>query len=227
MKSLVAIFLTLCSPLIVDMVICSCYLCYELNEQRKQAWKRSDRNPSEQPQPDGGARQAPEARHDEETQSLIAGRTPNQVLYGSHGVGELIKKTFSHLYRKKKGAAWLVTVVTIVFGVFAALITAGLFTDKVATDKAALWSSQHCGVWLYDPKAGSEGAATRASIRDRSREARAGEYAVDCYENPDSVIGANCNFFYEPTIPYKTYFIPPSVLTNSPSHSGPAQTRLV
>jgi hypothetical protein len=129
------------------------------------------------------------------------GRNDHEFLREVHGLGDLSTKSFARLFQEKKISGWVALVFNLTCCVPALFGTAKIFVEKAETSKVARWSSQRCGVWLYQGPRGSDGAS-RAGIRERQKEARAGEYAVNCYENPNSVTGTDCNFFYQPTIPY-------------------------
>jgi hypothetical protein len=81
-------------------------------------------------------------------------------------------------------------------------IIAGVFSAKVATDRAALWASDCCGIWMFDDENAGQEAASRADLYDREKEARAGEYARNCYGNPSVTDPTHCEFFYFRNITY-------------------------
>jgi len=85
---------------------------------------------------------------------------------------------------------------------FVAWAIGSLFTSGIANNRAALWDSEYCGVWKFNSSEGGPDAATRHDIYDRQKEARAGEYAQNCYESASLLKTGRCNFFYKPTIDY-------------------------
>jgi hypothetical protein len=90
----------------------------------------------------------------------------------------------------------------VVLGVFVAWAIGSLFSTGIANNKTALWDSEHCGVWKFNSSAAGFDAATRHDIYDRQKEARAGEYAHNCYGSADLLKSGRCSLFYQPTIKY-------------------------
>lgn len=106
----------------------------------------------------------------------------------------------------------------LVLGVFVVWVVLDIvFAARLSSDTAALWKSDRCGVWKFDADRAGEGAATRADVRDRGREARAGTYAKRCYDQPagggddSSLPPMGCGFFCQPAIAF----------TNSTSYACP------
>ena len=87
--------------------------------------------------------------------------------------------------------------------VFVAGVVANVFSAQIATDRAALLASSHCGIWKIDEKAGNE-TVSRADLMDLQKEARAGDYAKYCYSSERSKGFRDCGFFYQPKIDYTT-----------------------
>ena len=102
----------------------------------------------------------------------------------------------------------MVVIATMLFMAFVAHTVAGVFSAKVATDRAALSSSKHCGIWMFDDDAGYE-AAGRDDLRDYVKEDRAGQYAQNCYNTPSSGYANGCDYFYNQSIPYSVKFEQP------------------
>ncbi|KAL8693026.1 MAG: hypothetical protein Q9218_002041 [Villophora microphyllina] len=103
----------------------------------------------------------------------------------------------------------MIVIATVLFGLFVAQTVAGIFSAKIASDKAGLSSSQHCGIWQYDDDAGEEAAYREDLLNNYNKEARASQYARTCYNSADPATPFSCNMFYNQSIGYKT-------LTNQP-----------
>ncbi len=97
----------------------------------------------------------------------------------------------------------VIVITTVVFSVFVAQAIAGVFSAKIASDKAGLSSSQHCGIWQFDENAGGE-AADRDDRYNYQKEARASQYARTCYNSLDPTDPFSCRVFYNQSIAYTT-----------------------
>ena len=97
----------------------------------------------------------------------------------------------------------MVVVTTVLFGLFVAQAIAGVFSAKIASDRIGLSSSEYCGIWQFDDNAGTE-AADRDDSNNYRKEARAGQYASNCYNSPDSASTLSCKIFYNQSIAYTT-----------------------
>ena len=123
------------------------------------------------------------------------------------GGRDILARITRHVFRKDgEHKTWSVVLAFTVLAVFVSQIVAGVFSAKVATDRAALWSSNHCGVWEFDSEGAGEGAATRADTFERVKEARAGDYAQNCYADSDILDPTRCDFFYKPNISFTTSY---------------------
>lgn len=96
-----------------------------------------------------------------------------------------------------------IVVITVLFGLFVAQAIAGVFSAKIASDRAGLSSSQHCGIWQFNENAGGE-AADRDDLNNYHKEARASQYAKTCYTSPDPTDPFSCKVFYNQSIAYTT-----------------------
>lgn len=97
----------------------------------------------------------------------------------------------------------MVVITTILFGLFVAYIVAGIFSAKIASDMAALSTSTSCGIWTFDTKAGDEDTY-RNDLNNQQKEARASQYARNCYNSPDPTDSLGCNLFYNKSIAFTT-----------------------
>ena len=97
----------------------------------------------------------------------------------------------------------MIVIVTVLFGLFIAQAIAGVFSAKVASDRAGLSSSQNCGIWQFDENAGGE-AADRDDLSNYQKEARASQYARTCYNSPNPTEPFSCGIFYNQSIAYTT-----------------------
>ena len=91
----------------------------------------------------------------------------------------------------------------VVFGMLVAQAVAGVFSAKIASDRAGLSSSRHCGIWQFDHKAGEEDAYLD-DLNNHQKEARASRYARSCYNSPDPASPFPCGHFYNQSIEFKT-----------------------
>ena len=94
-------------------------------------------------------------------------------------------------------------IITVLFGLFVAQAIAGVLSAKIASDKAGLSSSQHCGIWQFDENAGEE-AADRDDRYNYQNEARASQYARTCYNSLDPTDPFSCRVLYNQSIAYTT-----------------------
>ena len=113
----------------------------------------------------------------------------------------------------------LVVVMTIFFGIFVAQLVASTFSAKIASDRAGLASSQHCGIWQFDEKAGKE-AADRDDLDNYQKEARASQYARTCYNAPHPDDPFSCRIFYNQSIEFHTKTNQPCPFASSELCSG-------
>lgn len=104
---------------------------------------------------------------------------------------------------------WFALLLTIAFGGWIARTVAGYFSARVASDRAAIWASNNCGIWGFDSENAGDEAAARADVYDREKEQRSGEYAQSCYGNSTMLHSIGCEFFYQPKIPYKRILTDP------------------
>ena len=98
---------------------------------------------------------------------------------------------------------FVVVITTILFGLFVGWTVAGIFSAKIACNKAALSSSTSCGIWRFNARAG-DGADYRNDLNNHQKEARASQYARNCYNSPDPTDSLGCNFFYNQSIAFTT-----------------------
>ena len=113
----------------------------------------------------------------------------------------------------------LVVIMTIFFGIFVAQVVASTFSAKIASDRAGLASSQHCGIWQFDDKAGKE-AADRDDRYNYQKEARASQYARTCYNAPNPDDPFSCRIFYNQSIEFDTKTDQPCPFASSELCSG-------
>jgi hypothetical protein len=111
-------------------------------------------------------------------------------------------KYYAKSQNKPGSTQFLVWIcIAFIFAIWIGWLFMGIFSAKVATDRAALSSSTHCGIWTLDENAGDEDAA-RADLSDHQKEKRAGEYARHCYGSSIAVDSNRCDFFYRQDIPF-------------------------
>lgn len=103
----------------------------------------------------------------------------------------------------KSPSTIMIVINTVLFGLFVAQAIAGVFSAKIASDRAGLSSSQHCGIWQFNENAGGE-AADRDDLNNYQKETRASQYARTCYNSPDPTGPFSCRVFYNQSIAYNT-----------------------
>ena len=132
----------------------------------------------------------------------------------------LTRYTMDRLKKQKRSPAILVVVIlTISFGLFVGLLVASTFSAKIASDRAGLASSQYCGIWQFDDKAGKE-AAYRDDLYNYQKEARASQYARTCYNAPKPDDPFSCRIFYNQSIKFDTKTDQPCPFASSELCSG-------
>ena len=103
----------------------------------------------------------------------------------------------------KPPSTMMTVIITVLFGLFIAQAVAGVFSAKIASDRAGLSSSQSCGIWQFNENAGGE-AADRDDLNNYQKEARASQYARTCYNSPNPTDPFSCGIFYNQSIAYTT-----------------------
>lgn len=161
------------------------------------------------------------------------GRT-NHSTYGTASLSEVLgnsrdsrevawnltRWTLDSLKKQTESPAivWVV-VITILFGIFVAQLVAATFSAKIASDRAGLVSSKHCGIWQLDIHAG-KGAAYRDDLDNYQKEARASQYARTCYNAPHPDHPFSCRTFYNQSIAFSTKTDQPCPFASSELCSG-------
>lgn len=136
------------------------------------------------------------------------------------GAWNLIRNSLDGLKKQTRSPDILVIViVTIFFGVFVGYVVASTFSAKIASDRAGLASSQYCGIWQFDDKAGKE-AADRDDLYNYQKEARASQYARTCYNTPNPNDPFSCRIFYNQSIEFDTKTDQPCPFASSELCSG-------
>lgn len=131
--------------------------------------------------------------------------TASNLVHSSSGRA-FLRNCFVHCQDENSTGRTVLTIIAFgLLAVFVGKIIAGIFAAKVASDNAALWSSEsgYCGVWrLNSTKAGEGAAVLNDILYMRGKEARAGEYARNCYGDTTTLQSLRCNFFYRQKIKY-------------------------
>ena len=145
-----------------------------------------------------------------ETQSLNSSVEPKMdivyILEKSESNRQIVWEFLRIAYHDQfsfKSATVLSWMFFLMFGIFVAVVVAGISSAKIATDRAALSSSSACGIWRFDLDKAGEQAAYRDDLHNYWQEARAGQYARSCYNTsiPPS-LSTTCNSFYQQNINY-------------------------
>lgn len=97
----------------------------------------------------------------------------------------------------------IIVIATVLFGLFVAQTVAGVFSAKVASDRAGLASSKHCGIWQFDDAVGEE-PADLDDLNNYQKETRASQYARICYNPPDLSSPFSCRLFFNQSIAFDT-----------------------
>ena len=144
----------------------------------------------------------------ERASSIHADQSPGEMLNKSSDNREFVWNWVESLLhggakQADSPSTILIVIATVLFGLFVAQAIAGVFSAKIASDKAGLSSSQHCGIWQFDENAGGE-AADRDDRYNYQKEARASQYARTCYKSLDPTDPFSCRVFYNQSIAYTT-----------------------
>ena len=131
-------------------------------------------------------------------------KTPREILFSQSDASEKAWEMLHYLRHSEGNLPQILTgfiLIIIVIGIFVALTVAGIFSAKIASDSVALSSSINCGIWEFNDKQAGTEANYRDDLYNYKKEARASQYARNCYNLSDSF---GCNFFYNQSIAYKT-----------------------
>ncbi|KAM7196669.1 hypothetical protein V8F33_006009 [Rhypophila sp. PSN 637] len=130
-----------------------------------------------------------------------------ELLRAPGGGRALLKGTSKRLYKHGFCANVLLLFVgLLILCSWVGRVVAGVYTAKIIADRQAVWESDRCGIWEFDSEGAGDEAATRADVYERDKEARAGEYARNCYER-SNIAGQEqpyslCDFFSHRNITY-------------------------
>ena len=154
--------------------------------------------PATETRSDSGGRASP----------IHADQGPADTLNGSSDSREFVWKFVQSLLhggakQVNTPSITVVVIITVLFGLFIAQAIAGVFSAKISSDKAGLSSSKHCGIWQFNEDAGGE-AADRDDLYNYQKEARASQYARNCYNSLDPTDPFSCKIFYNQSIAYNT-----------------------
>ena len=140
--------------------------------------------------------------------SVRADRGPADALENSSDSREFVWKVIESLLHRgakevRVPSTITIVLLTVLFGLFVAQAIAGVFSAKIASDKAGLSSSKYCGIWQFNEDAGGE-PADRDDWYNYQKEARASQYARTCYNSQDPTEPFSCKIFYNQSIAYTT-----------------------
>jgi hypothetical protein len=189
LKALIAVWLGLISPYMLRLLQ---YPVFHI----LRFYERGDAPPTqEEVQPimqNGNATES--SRHS----TPLRWQRASNVLVESNSSRDLFAKTVAYArIPTNRHKLSLALIGTVVFLSFFARALIGFFSVLVATNKAALWASEHCGPYVFDSIGAGDDIAARADVYDREKESRAGAYAENCYQNEStSIRSLHCNFFY-------------------------------
>lgn len=142
------------------------------------------------------------------TQSMHGIAVPMNVLVHAENSRETVWEFFKYiLHGRARQVEYpsiiMVVLSTVLFGLFVVQAIAGVLSAKIASDRVGLSSSNHCGIWEFDDNAGAE-AGDRDDLNHYQKEARASQYARNCYNSPDSTSTLSCKIFYNQSIAFTT-----------------------
>ena len=137
-----------------------------------------------------------------------ADRGPADALEKSSDSAEFVWRVIESLLHRgakevRAPSTMTIVLLTVLFGLFVAQAIAGVFSAKIASDKAGLSSSKYCGIWQFNEDAGGE-RADRDDWYNYQKEARASQYARTCYNSQDPSEPFSCRIFYNQSIAYTT-----------------------
>jgi hypothetical protein len=156
-----------------------------------------------------------QTNHQELNESTHAIQLYNQqdagvrTIIRQHESGRELAKGFWHDLKEgfsPSKASFMAFVIASVFAVFVALILAQFFSAKIATDRAGLYSSTECGIWDFDRENAADDEIYRADLLNAPKEARAGQYARNCYNTSAESAESDkmgCGFFYQPNMDFE------------------------
>ena len=110
---------------------------------------------------------------------------------------------FRFIKEVEKPSTATIVITTVLFGLCVVQAIADAFSAKIASNRIGLSSSKNCGIWQFDDAAGEE-SAYRDDLNNHRKEARASEYARNCYNSPETVSTLSCKIFYNQSIAYST-----------------------
>ena len=146
----------------------------------------------------------PNIRSSSRTQSAEKDRDLLQLLNDSESSRDFLWECARYVAQGgRKSTGVILVIILLLFGVFVTWTVVGVFSANIATDRIGISSSQHCGIWQFDDNAGNE-AGYRDDLYNRQKEARASQYARNCYHNPSATDTLSCRIFYNQSIQYST-----------------------
>lgn len=201
LMAILGVCLSLCWPCILSVILFYFAKC-------RQRWQGSSRVQTARGEPQGPHEGTPllkesysQPPNPSESGSATGGIKKHRAVNGSAQVSP----TGTGRHSRRTVRKWLennTILGIVVLGAFVAWAIGSVFSAGVSNNRAALWDSEYCGVWKFNSSAAGIDAATRHDIYDRQKEARAGEYAQNCYGSADLLKSGRCNLFYKPTIKY-------------------------
>ena len=205
MTAFVAVSLTLTSPYVfkifVKDVLYRVWSKIQLRSERPTDSSSGEHQPlvPEQPRVDYGAASQTNTSRAE---------NPKDILAKAESSRDAAWEFFQYVLKGgprplKYQTTYIIIVTTLLFGLFVVWTIAGVFSVRIATDRAALASSEFCGIWRFDEKAGEE-ADYRDDLENSRKEALASQYARNCYNSVDAVKALGCSFFYNQSIAFTT-----------------------
>ena len=141
-------------------------------------------------------------------QSAHSAENPRESFVRSNDSRETVWdfiRLFMHGGVKLSDTAFMVVLVTILFGLFVAQTVAGIFSARIASDRASLSSSTSCGIWELDYNVGGE-ASIHDDLHNYQKESRASQYARDCYSPSGITNSQGCRSFYNQSIGFEAKY---------------------
>lgn len=110
---------------------------------------------------------------------------------------------FKIIQEVEKPSTASIVIIILLFGLAVALAIASAFSAKIASNRIGLSSSKSCGIWQFDDNAGEE-PSYQDDINNYRKEARASQYARNCYNSLNTANTLSCKVFYNESIAYST-----------------------
>ena len=100
--------------------------------------------------------------------------------------------------------ALIIMIISATFVSFIAQVIAGASSANIAISRAARSAFTTCGIWEFDDENAGDEAAAHSDVYNYQMEARAADYAQNCYDAETAADPIGCDFFYNSSIGFTT-----------------------